>query len=61
VSLIYKGGGRKVSKFKGEEGLVVGRHLTFLSKEEHKVAASTLFYKVKKEKHYVIKKLILSN
>jgi hypothetical protein len=47
--LIYRGGGREVSKFKAK-GLVVRRHLTFLSKEEHKVAAGTLFYKVKEEK-----------
>jgi hypothetical protein len=59
--LIHRGGGREVSRFKGEEGLVVRRHLTFLSREEHRVVVGALFYKVKGEKHYVIRKLILGN
>jgi hypothetical protein len=39
----------------------VGRYSTFLSKEEHRVAAGALFYKVKGEKHYVIRRAILDN
>jgi hypothetical protein len=50
--LIYRGGGCEVGRFKAK-GLVVGRHLAFLSREEHKVAASALFYKVKGEKHCI--------
>jgi hypothetical protein len=42
--LIYRGGGHKVGRFKGEERLVVGRHSMFLSKEEHRVAIGALFY-----------------
>jgi hypothetical protein len=42
--LIHRKGGHEVGRFKGEERLFVGRHLTFLSKEEHRVAASVLFY-----------------
>jgi hypothetical protein len=59
VPLIYKEEGRKVSKLKREKGLVIKRHLTFLSKEEHKVVVSVLFYKVKEKKHYIIRKAIL--
>jgi hypothetical protein len=33
----------------------VGRHSTVLSREEHRVAASALFYKVEGEKHCVIR------
>jgi hypothetical protein len=44
VPLIHRGRRHKVNKFKGEEKLVVGKHLMFLSREEHKVAASALFY-----------------
>jgi hypothetical protein len=51
---IHRGGGRKVGRFKGEEGLVVGGHSTFLSREEHGVAAGALFYKVEGEKHCAI-------
>jgi hypothetical protein len=39
----------------------VRRHLTFLSKKEHGVAASALFYKIEGEKHCVIRKAILGN
>ena len=56
---IHRGGGREVGRFEGEEGLVVGRHSTFLSREEHGVAAGALFYKVEGEKHYIIRKAIL--
>ena len=59
--MIHRGGGRKVGKFEEEERLVVRRHSTFLSRKEHRVAAGALFYKVKEEKHYVIKKAILDN
>jgi hypothetical protein len=54
--LIHRGGGHKVGRFKGEERLVVGRHSTFLSKEEHKVAASALFYQAEGQKHCVMRK-----
>jgi hypothetical protein len=43
---IYRGGGRKVGRFKRER-LVMGRHSTLLSREEYGVAASALFYKIK--------------
>jgi len=46
-------GGREVSRFKGEEGLVVGRHSTF------RVAAGALFYEVEGQKHCVMRKAIL--
>jgi hypothetical protein len=59
--LIHRGGGREVSRFEGEERLVVGRHLTFLSREEHRVVAGVLFYEVKGEKHCVMRKAILDN
>jgi hypothetical protein len=36
----------------------VGRHSTFLSREEHGVAAGALFYKVEGEKHCVMRKAI---
>jgi hypothetical protein len=39
----------------------VGRHSTFLSREEHGVAASALFYKVEGEKHCIMRKEILDN
>jgi hypothetical protein len=39
----------------------VGRHSTFLTREEHGVAAGALFYKVKGEKHCVMRKAILDN
>jgi hypothetical protein len=39
----------------------VGRHSAFLSREEHRVAAGALFYKVEGEKHCVIRKAILDN
>jgi hypothetical protein len=39
----------------------VGRHSTFLSREEHRVAAGALFYKVEGEKRCVIRKAILDN
>jgi hypothetical protein len=57
--LIHRGGGREVGRFKGEEGLVVGGHSTFLSREEHRVAAGALFYQAKGQKHCVIRKAIL--
>ena len=57
---IHRGGGREVGRFKAE-GLVVGRHSAFLSREEHRVAAGALFYKVEGEKHCVIRKAILDN
>jgi hypothetical protein len=44
---------------KGKEGLVVGRHPTFLSKEEHRFATGSLFYKVEGEKQCVIRKAVL--
>ena len=50
----------KVSKFKAG-GLVVGGHSTFLSREERRVAASAVFYKVEGEMHCVIRKAILDN
>jgi hypothetical protein len=53
---IHGGGGREVGRFKGEERLVVGRHSTFLSREEHRVATSALFYQAKGQKHCVIRK-----
>ena len=37
----------------------MGRHPTFLSREEHGVAAGALFYKVEGEKHCVMRKSIL--
>jgi hypothetical protein len=49
--LIYGGGGREVGGFKREEGLVVGRHSTFLSREKRRVSTGALFYKVEGEKH----------
>jgi hypothetical protein len=54
-------GGREVGRFEGEKRLVVGRHLMFLSKEEHRVAASLLFYKIEGEKNCIIRKAILGN
>jgi hypothetical protein len=36
----------------------VGRHSTFLSREEHGVAAGALFYKVEGEKHCVMRKSV---
>jgi len=56
---IHRGGGREVGRFEGEERLVMGRHSTFLSREEHGVAAGVLFYKVEGEKHYIMRKTIL--
>jgi hypothetical protein len=53
--------GREVGRFEGEERLVVGRHSTFLSREEHRVAVGVLFYKIEGEKHYVIRGAILGN
>ena len=50
-----------MSRFKGEERLVVGRHSTFLSREEHRVAAGVLFYKIEGEKHYVMRKAIMGS
>jgi hypothetical protein len=50
-----------VGRFKGEEGLVVGRHSTFLSREEHGVAAGALFYKVEGEKLCIMRKAIPGN
>jgi hypothetical protein len=52
--LIHRGGGHEVGRFKGEERLVVGRHSTFLSREEHRVATGTLFYQAEGQKHCVI-------
>jgi len=49
------GGGREVGRFEGEERLVVGRDSMFLSREEHGVAAGALLYKIKGEKHCIIK------
>jgi hypothetical protein len=60
VPLIYRKGGREVSGFKGKEGLVVRRGLMLLSKE-YKVAAGILFYKIKGEKHCVMRKTRLGN
>jgi hypothetical protein len=57
--LIHRGGGCEVGKFEEEERLVVGRHSTFLSREEHRVAAGVLFYKVEGEKHCIMRKAIL--
>jgi hypothetical protein len=59
--LIHREGGREVGRFKGEEGLVVGGHSTFLSREEHGIAAGALFYKAEREKHCVIRQAILRN
>jgi hypothetical protein len=59
--LIHRGGGREVGRFKGEERLVVGRHSTFLSREEHGVAIGALFYKVEGEKHYIMRNAIPGN
>jgi hypothetical protein len=39
--------------------LVVGRHSTFLSREEHGVTAGALFYKIEGEKHCITRKAIL--
>ena len=36
----------------------MGRHSTFLSREEHVVSAGALFYKVEGEKHCVIRQAI---
>jgi hypothetical protein len=55
---IHRGGGREVGRFEGEERLVVGRHSMFLSKEEHRVTVSALFYKAEGEKHCIIRKAI---
>jgi hypothetical protein len=46
---IHGGGAHEVGRFEGEKRLVVGRHSTFLSKEEHVVATCTLFYKIEGE------------
>jgi hypothetical protein len=43
VPSIHRGGGREAGGFEGEEMLVVGRHSTFLSKEEYVVAAGAIF------------------
>ena len=56
--MIYRGG-RESGRFKGKERLVMGRHSTFLSREEHGVAAGALFYKVEGEKHCVMRKSTL--
>ena len=48
-------------RFEGEERLVVGRHSTFLSREEHWATAGALFYKVEGEKHCVMRKAMLGN
>jgi hypothetical protein len=56
---IHRGGGREVGRFEGEEGLVVGGHSTFLSREEHGVAIGALFYQAKGQKHCVMRKAIL--
>jgi hypothetical protein len=57
ASSIHRGGGgHKVGRFKGEEKLIVRRHSTFLSREEHGVAAGALFYQAKEQKHYVMRK-----
>jgi hypothetical protein len=61
VPSIYRGGRHKVGRFEREERLVVGRHSTFLSREEHRVVADVLFYKIEREKHHVIRKAILGN
>jgi hypothetical protein len=45
----------------GEERLVVGRHSTFLSREEHGVAAGALSYKVEGEKHYIMRRVVMRN
>jgi hypothetical protein len=58
---LIHGGGREVGRFKGGEGLVVGRHSAFLSREEHRVVAGALFYKVEGEKHCVIREAIPNN
>jgi hypothetical protein len=58
---IHRGGRREVGRFEGEEGLVVGRHSTFLSRKEHGVATGALFYKIEGEKYYVIRKAIPDN
>jgi hypothetical protein len=54
-------GGREVGRFEGEERLVVGRHSTILFREEHRVDAGALFYKIEGEKHCVIRKAIPGN
>jgi hypothetical protein len=43
---LIHGGGCKVSRFKGEKGLAMGRHSALLSRERYEVATSALFYKV---------------
>jgi hypothetical protein len=58
---IHEGGGRKVGKFEGEERLVMRSHSTFLSREEHKVAAGALFNKVEGKKYCAIRKALLDN
>jgi hypothetical protein len=37
----------------------VGRHSTFLSKGEHRVATDALFYKIEGEKDSVMRKAVL--
>jgi hypothetical protein len=59
--LIHRRGGHKVGRFEGEERLVVRRHSTFLSKKEHRVAASALFCRVEEEKHCIIRKAKLDS
>ena len=39
----------------------MGRHSTFLSREEYGVAIGALFYKIEGEKHYIMRKAILGN
>jgi hypothetical protein len=53
---IYRRGRYEVGRFKGEERLVVGRHSTFLSREEYRVAAGILFYQAERQKYYIIRK-----
>jgi hypothetical protein len=53
---IHGGGGHEVGRFKGEERLVVGRHSTFLSREEYGVAIGALFYQAEGQKHCVMRK-----
>jgi hypothetical protein len=55
---IHRGGGHEASRFEGEERLVIGRYSTFLSRDEHGVAAGALFYKVKGEKYCVMRKVV---
>jgi hypothetical protein len=50
-------GRREVGRLKGEERLVLRKHSTFPSREEHRVAAGTLFYKVEGEKHCYYRKV----